>query len=427
MNLTENAQAVLLLTTYFFKPVKGAAKPLTPTEWGRFALWLKESNRVPSSLLKADPEETLDGWHDAKISKERIEELLGRGHAMALALEKWARAGIWVLTRSDTAYPSRLKARLKTDAPPVLFGCGNVNLLNSGGLAVVGSRNVGSVDLQFTEELGKKASSEGYSIVSGGARGVDEASMLAAIEAEGMVVGVLADSLLRAVTSSKWRRGLMNNNLVLVSPFYPEAGFNAGNAMARNKYIYCLADAAIVVHSGLKGGTWNGALENLRKKWVPLWVKPTSDKEAGNIVIVKKGACWCEESIDRLSIQFLFKAQLFSEESEDLFAKLEEQPSDEEFTAISKKTVDLRMATLPQVSPVSLYQFFLVELQRITYMTPLTIKQICEHLHLHKSQVDEWVKQGVEEKQVKKLIKPVRYQCAENQLGMIWTNQQELS
>jgi len=41
MNLTENAQAVLLLTTYFARPLKEAAKPLTLTEWGRFALWLK--------------------------------------------------------------------------------------------------------------------------------------------------------------------------------------------------------------------------------------------------------------------------------------------------------------------------------------------------------------------------------------------------
>ena len=38
----------------------------------------------------------------------------------------------------------------------------------------------------------------------------------------------------------------MDNNLVLISPFYPDAGFNVGNAMQRNKYIYCLSDAAMV-------------------------------------------------------------------------------------------------------------------------------------------------------------------------------------
>ncbi len=416
MNLTENAQAVLLLTTYFMKPVKGAAKPLTPTEWGRFALWLKESNRVPASLLNGNPKEILDGWYDAKVSKERINELLGRGHAMALALEKWSRAGIWVLTRSDAAYPNRLKARLKTDAPPVLFGCGNTTILNSGGVAVVGSRNAELVDLKFTKELGKKAANEGYSIVSGGARGVDEASMLAAVESEGTVVGVLADSLLRAVTSSKWRRGLMDNSLVLVSPFYPEAGFNAGNAMGRNKYIYCLADTAVVVHSGNKGGTWNGALENLRKQWVPLWVKPTNDSGAGNAEIVRKGAHWCEDVVDRVSISSLFEAPSFSEKTGDLFAVSEDNSQMARYKVTGEETkVELTEAPPGSIS-TDFYQLFLIELQRVADKLPLTTEQICTRLSLHKSQVSEWMKRAVEEKQVRKLIKPVRYQWARSNL-----------
>ncbi len=413
MNLTENAQAVLLLTTYFAKPVKGAAKPLTPTEWGRFALWLKKSNRFPASLLNGDSEEILKSWHDTKIPKERINELLARGHAMALALEKWSRAGIWVLTRSDAAYPNRLKARLKTDAPPVLFGCGNATLLNSGGVAVVGSRNAEPVDLLFTKGLGKKAASEGYSVVSGGARGVDEASMLAAVEAGGMVVGVLADSLLRAVTSSKWRRGLMDNNLVLVSPFYPEAGFNAGNAMGRNKYIYCLADAAVVVHSGSKGGTWNGALENLRKKWVPLWVKPTSDKVAGNAEIVQKGAHWCDEVVGNVSIHSLFETQPFGEKPMDLFAVSEDNSSVAEYKIIGEKAKSEEIEARPEAIPTDFYQLFLTELKHVADKSPLTTEQICARLSLHKSQVSEWIKQAMEEKYVKKLVKPVRYQWAE--------------
>lgn len=60
--------------------------------------------------------------------------------------------------------------------------------------------------------------------------------MSVAMHANGHVVGVLADSLLKSATSAKWRKGLMDGNVVLVSPFFPEAGFNVGNAMARNKY-----------------------------------------------------------------------------------------------------------------------------------------------------------------------------------------------
>ena len=239
MNLSPTSQATLLLTCYFSKASNENAKPLTNAEWGRFALWLKEKSITPADLLVQDPAPLLQGWFDSRISTERIIELLNRGHSLALAMEKWQRAGLWVVTRSDPEYPRRLKQRLKTDSPPVLFGCGNKDLLNAGGLAVIGSRNASDSDLAFTDEIGAKAAIENIAIVSGGARGVDETAMLGAIRTGGTVIGVMADSLLKAATSSKWRRGLMDGHAVLVSPFYPEAGFSAGNAMARNKYIYC--------------------------------------------------------------------------------------------------------------------------------------------------------------------------------------------
>jgi len=80
----------------------------------------------------------------------------------------------------------------------------------------------------------------------------------------------------------------MGKNLVLLSPFNPEASFDAGNAMARNKYIYCLADAGIVVAADKE----NGALENLKHGWVPLWVKEHPDPNSGNAALVQQGARW---------------------------------------------------------------------------------------------------------------------------------------
>lgn len=108
-------------------------------------------------------------------------------------------------------------------------------------------------DLTYTDQIGAKAASDNVAIISGAARGVDETAMLGAMRQGGVIIGVVADNLLKAATSSKWRKGLMEGHAVLVSPFYPEAGFSTGNAMARNKYIYCLADSALVIHSGKKG------------------------------------------------------------------------------------------------------------------------------------------------------------------------------
>ena len=62
MNVTPQTQAVLLLTAYFSKAVAGSPRPLSPGEWGRFALWLKEQGVLPEALLSEDPGVILADW-----------------------------------------------------------------------------------------------------------------------------------------------------------------------------------------------------------------------------------------------------------------------------------------------------------------------------------------------------------------------------
>lgn len=289
--MDENKQAILMLSTYFSPPKKGDPTSLTPLEYGRFALWLRENKYQPKDLF-SQFDEILNKWKDKKnkITKERLNFLIGRGMAMGMALEKWHSAGIWIITRSDIEYPKRLKMHLGDSAPAVLFGMGNKKLLNVGGLSMVGSRNIDASDQEFTQCIAKQAAMEGLNIVSGGARGVDETAMLASLEVDGTAIGILANDLLKVTLSSKWRRHLRENQLVLVSTYYPEASFNISNAMGRNKYIYCLSDHALIVRSDEgKGGTWAGANENLKKNWIPIFVKEPSNAE-GNIALKKMGA-----------------------------------------------------------------------------------------------------------------------------------------
>lgn len=437
--LSPTAQATLLLTSYFSKVSNESAKPLSNTEWGRFALWLKDKSTTPADLLVADPKALLQDWHDSRISAERIAELLNRGHSLALAMEKWQRAGLWVVTRSDPEYPRRLKQRLKTNAPPVLFGCGNKALLNAGGLAVIGSRNASESDLAFTDHVGAKAASDGIAIISGGARGVDQAAMLGAINQGGVVIGVMADSLLKAATSSKWRKGLMDGHAVLVSPFYPEAGFNAGNAMARNKYIYCLADSSLVIHSGKKGGTLNGAKENLKKAWVPLWVKKTTDKEAANADLVSQGGSWLETETQALNITDLLNnkggfvnqvqepiVDLFSmpqltDPSPEIESDSEKDVVEPEDSIVNEKQAKSEAKSEQSVesevalsTPVNFYQLFINELHQLAN-EPITVDALIESTQLHKSQLAAWLKRAVDDGAVKKLNRPVRYQLINKQ------------
>jgi predicted Rossmann fold nucleotide-binding protein DprA/Smf involved in DNA uptake len=414
MPITADTQAILLLTAHFSKPKTDAVKPLAPKEWGRFAAWLKVNRLTPEKIMTGELNELLREWEDKTVTSQRVEALMTRGSALALAMEKWLRAGLWVMTRSDPEYPRRFKQRLGTDSPAVLFGCGNQKLLNGGGLAVVGSRNTSESDLAFSRELGKLAASNGYSIVSGGARGVDEAAMLGALAADGTVIGVLADKLLQHCSSAKYRKYLMTNDLVLISPFYPEAGFNVGNAMQRNKYIYCLADAGLVVHSGMKGGTWTGAKENLKKDWVPLWVKETQDEEAGNKAIVANGAAWVSSDVNTISIEGLMNGTptesdlittVYGTAVGDIQQMVTEARSHEPVISPVVKS----KSALQAMKQLEFYDIFLLKIEQVCSDSPKTVDEIAQTLSLNTAQLKIWLNHAQQENRIQKLIKPVRY------------------
>ena len=60
-----------------------------------------------------------------EVDSIRVTHLLDRGAALALIVEKWERAGLWVISRSDACYPERLKRYLGQTAPPLLYGVGS--------------------------------------------------------------------------------------------------------------------------------------------------------------------------------------------------------------------------------------------------------------------------------------------------------------
>lgn len=293
MELTPDTQAILLLTAPLRtgRAEPAGAEPLTPGEYKRLARFLRESQRQPSDLLGSAADEVL-GQIQPPLDPERLAGLLGRGFLLSQAVERWQSRAIWVISRADAIYPRRLKKHLKEDAPPVLYGCGDPALLDSGGLAVVGSRHVDASLIENTERVGQLVAAARRTLVSGGARGIDQAAMRGALEAGGRVTGVLADSLGQAAIARSHRESLIDGRLVLISPYDPAAGFNVGHAMQRNKLIYALADAALVMSSDYqKGGTWAGAVEQLDKlRFVPVYVRSQESAGKGLEALRQKGA-----------------------------------------------------------------------------------------------------------------------------------------
>ena len=456
-DLSADTEVVLLLCGRFGGEKQEAYPPLAPREYGELAKWLKALALRPSDLLTDAGRVALASVQEARLERKRVEFLLGRGTAMALALERWARGGLWVISRADVgSFPQRLKDRLKNAAPPLLYGAGDKALLEKGGLAIIGSRDASESALSFTRGIAAQCANEGLAVVSGGARGVDAAAMQGATEAGGYCIGVLASDLLKTSVNRQNRIGLQEGRLVLVSPFYPEAGFNAGNAMGRNRYIYTLADQALVIDSALRsGGTWEGAVEDLKHGWVPLYVR-TPGEGAGNAALVAEGALpftLTPASTDTLI--GLFGAQavgqpLSGDETADaqqsllapeLSALAEAAPAELAPTSVQEELAvqptaatdvlavsfveDLGRTTGPtmdeqptaeQPVPVvssgfalDMYADFSAKLAPLLRGGALSEEEISTLLCIEKSQAKAWLKRASETGLVEKLKKPVRF------------------
>jgi DNA processing protein len=299
--LSDDGQVLLALCSAFALP-QGAAnaglEPLRLSEWNQLARRIHGSPlKRPASLRGRPAKDLAKQLALSSEEAERLVRLLDRSGRLALELESLFSRGLWVVTRVDDPYPTRLRDTLKHQAPTVLFGAGDLQLLHRGGLAVIGSRNIDEAGAAFAKELGRRAAAAQLPVVSGGARGADRLAMDAALDAGGIALGVLADSLERTVRQPHLRQLLLGGQLTLLTPYAPAAAFSVGTAMGRNKVIYGLAQFAAVVSSDFQtGGTWAGAVEALKAGWRPVFARDGADVPKGNRELLKLGAAPIPES-----------------------------------------------------------------------------------------------------------------------------------
>lgn len=317
--LSPDTQAILLLCSNLGQIRPTETKPLCQSEYNQLAQSLLANNLRPSHLLDSEGLSWLENINrHNSLDRKRITTLLNRGGALALAIENWTNQGLWILSRSDEQYPKRLKAQLKHAAPSILYGAGNQNLLSNGGLSIVGARDADDEALAFARQAACLCARQEIQVISGGARGVDAEAMLSALNEGGRVVGIINNSLAKEALSRKYREALRQGNLVLVSPYEPQIRFYPSNALNCNKYIYTLSDMALVVSAALnQGGTWAGAVENLRNNWVPLFVLLRKEPSDGNKHLIEQGGIAIDQSI-------LLKERLTNWlNSDKLFSRLE--------------------------------------------------------------------------------------------------------
>lgn len=291
MTISPDSQAILLLCSHLGLPPNPEFAPLTLKDWNPLVKKLHSFSMRPATLLGRLPEDIKYLLDINGDEAERIYRLLQRSGSLAIELERLTSLGIFVMTRADADYPDRYRQRLKESSPSVIFYAGEKALLGQPGIAVVGSRHLDEAGQACAEFVGNACGLSGLVLYSGGAKGVDTISMNAALTSRGTAAGILADSLEKAIRNPENRASIIRGDLCLATPYSPSAPFSVGTAMGRNKLIYSLADYAIVVASDAeKGGTWAGATEALRAKWIPVFVLDHPQMPDGNRMLLQKGA-----------------------------------------------------------------------------------------------------------------------------------------
>ena len=168
---------------------------------------------------------------------------------------RWTEApGHSVLTLADTAYPRQLLEI--PDPPPLLYVAGNVKLLSSPALAVVGSRNATPQGLKNAHAFARVLSDANMTIVSGLALGVDGAAHRGALEGRGSTIAVLGTGI---DVSYPRRNGPLADEIAsrgaLVSEFPLGTQAHAGNFPRRNRLISGLARGCLVVEAAVDSGS----------------------------------------------------------------------------------------------------------------------------------------------------------------------------
>lgn len=285
--MTQDSNAILTLCSHIC--VGEGVHPLEPKEYSDLVTLLKQAGKTPRDLFCFSSEDFLSILNFDAKQTARFMRLLDRNASLTFELSQYQNMGIETITRADANYPKTLKKKLSNSCPPIFYFAGDLTLLERPTIGYVGSRNIGPEDLDFTIRTVRKTVSLGYGVVSGGAKGIDTIAGTEALLNDGYSVEYLSDSLLKKLKKSDAIRNIQQGKLLLMSVAKPDAGFNIGFAMMRNRYIYAQSVGTVIVRSDLqKGGTWTGANENLKNNWASAlcWDHPYP----GNQALIKNGA-----------------------------------------------------------------------------------------------------------------------------------------
>lgn len=254
----------------------------------------------------------INHFGSARTALERLPDLARRGGADRpgrICSEEDARAelaaskriGVSLLASGEAGYPSRLATL--DDAPPLLGVRGAPDVLMRPMLAIVGSRNASGAGLKFAGTLARDLADAGFVIVSGLARGIDQAAHRASIG--GGTVAVLAGGHDRVYPPEHedLLASMLDSGGGAISEMPMGHVPRARDFPRRNRLISGAALGVVVVEAALRSGsliTARIAAEQGREVFaVP--GSPLDPRAAGTNDLIKQGATLTTEASDVIS------------------------------------------------------------------------------------------------------------------------------
>ena len=200
--------------------------------------------------------------------------------------------------------------------------------------------------------------------------------------------------------------------MVLVSQYDPKAGFNAGHAMQRNKLIYALSDAGLVIDAAHnEGGTWAGAVEQLDKlRFVPVFIRSEGVIGAGLEGLRRKGASpWANpETPDEFSAVLAGEYLPATAESHKQANFLTDDSAvvePDKAAPGERQTPSAEPESAPELSAAE--TLFATAEQHIASLGD-TVKEpdVMAHLKIEKKQAEAWLKRLVDEGKYERRKRP---------------------
>lgn len=273
--MTGRERGFLLLTGYLGDPDR---HPLSVAQF-------RELTKLARQMEKPREEKQLTQQDLIKIGcsadiANRIVKLLSAEEELDWYLQTGKKRHCEPITRIDCRYPVSLRNKLGMEAPACLWAKGDTGLLQTKMIALVGSRELCQENKTFAEEVGKQAALQGYTLVSGNARGADRTAQDSCLKNGGSVVSIVADRLDKQPEQE---------HVLYLSDEGFDLPFSSLRALSRNRLIHGLAEKTFVAQCAFgKGGTWSGCTHNLRHGLSPVFC--FDDGSKGVRELLQRGA-----------------------------------------------------------------------------------------------------------------------------------------